>query len=383
VERRALRALCALTVASVFACGLEKSGLLSAVDGGDDGPVVDDGAAADATRVDGSASKEGGQIADARGDETEAGADVALDVQADGRVDAPADGRADARLDAPFDAPPDTGPLPIVWDGGAIADPVFLDGDWVSFCVALASCGEMSSVSGCVALLHQPSSSDALLPPPNTVANVINAGADCASVGSALGDGSACSVATLDSCTGDSLTTCRWGFRMTIDCSTLGMTCSSGNGNPGCGFGDCSPSQEAQTFCVGTNYVAQCASGRYAPKVDCQVLGGTCIGPDGTAQCQGAGGACDGGSGCVGTSLSECMAGQLGSADCKALYDQSFMCILDDGGTPICAAGTACDPTSTADTCTAAKLNFCNAGAPTSYDCSGNWNLCDAGRCTL
>ncbi|HXN31846.1 MAG TPA: hypothetical protein VN894_08295, partial [Polyangiaceae bacterium] len=289
-----------------------------------------------------------------------------------------------APADAAAEAPADTGPLPIVWDGGAIVDPQFYDSDWITFCVALVACGEMPSVSACVALLHQPSSLDALIPTPDIVASVNNAQPNCRQVRRALGGGLACPSATADTCNGNSLVTCRLGFTMTIDCGALGMVCSNGSGNVGCGFGDCAASQEGETYCVGPNYVAICSSGRYEPALDCQTFGGTCKGPPGTAQCQGTGGTmCSAGASCVGTSIVECMAGLLGSVDCSALYDPSFTCIAGDAGPPKCAGGTSCDPTLATDTCTQMdEVTFCNVGVSDTYDCTGNgYSGCDAGKC--
>jgi hypothetical protein len=410
VERQVSRALCALVVASACGCGLAREGLLAVVDPGDAAASADDGAVVDAiVAEDGPGSGDDGTIADAL-DEAEGGADVAPDARADARPDARADARPDAAADAPLDAPidaradapadapseaadarADAAPRPIVWDGGAIADPKFTDAAWVNLCGALVGCGHLSSMSACAALLHQPSSPDALIPPPDMITGIENASPTCSVVDDALDDGSACASTTPDTCSDNAVVTCRWGFRMTVDCGALGMVCSSGNENAGCGFGDCSAAQEGQTFCVGPSYLARCVSGRYAPELDCHTFGGACVGPAGAAQCQGtsqgpAGGPCTGGATCAGTSLMACLDGIRGEVDCAQAYGRGFTCLpLDgvDGGTPVCAAGTSCDPATFQDSCTlGAGVSFCNAGAPSVYDCLGNnWSGCAAGRC--
>jgi hypothetical protein len=413
---------------SVCACGLDKSGLLDVDATGDDGGLGGQGVVIDATGFDVEASTDdGARPTDEQGnvqEDAEAGpatdvevtrdvfADVVEEVGADSKAeargdaprdapivdasrdDAPADAPPDSLVDAPpadgpgpSDAPTDSAPWPIVWDGGAITDPQFYDTDWISFCVALVACGEIPSISACLALLPQPSSPNTLLPPPDTIANVNNAAPACKQVRKALGGGAACPRTTADSCSDPaSFVTCRWGFTATIDCGALGMVCSYGNGsgNVGCGFGDCSPSQEGETYCVGPNYVATCTRGRYQPALDCQTFGGRCIGPAGTAQCQGTGGtACTGGGSCVGTSVVECMGGLLGSVDCTALYDPTFTCLVDDAGSPTCAGGTSCDPAVASDTCTqGTQATFCNLGATGTYDCTGNgYSGCSGGHC--
>jgi hypothetical protein len=427
VRREVVLALLALTLAAVGGCALDKGGLLD-VDDGEDAPSGDDSVVVDAASAD-EASMDAGATGDASTDvfadsgsevaadgggdaptEARPGADAGVDASTDASAredldavagDAARDGSVDAPIDAvrpsdaptdtevpsdaSSDAPNDTGPLPLVWDGGMVVDPQFDDGDWVSFCVALVACGEMPGVSSCVALLSQPSSGDALIPTPDMVADVNNVAPDCEQVARALGGGQSCLVTTADSCDGNSLVTCRWGFAMKIDCGDLGLVCSSGNGNAGCGFGDCAPSQEGETYCIGSNYLARCASGRYEPALDCQTFGGMCVGLPGTAQCQGTGGPmCTGGATCSGTSIVQCMDGLLGSLDCSQAYDPTFSCFVDDAGAPVCAASQSCDPSLATDTCSRAmtKVRFCNEGVDDTYDCIGNgYSGCDGGKC--
>jgi hypothetical protein len=371
-------ALWALTFTSLCACGLDRSGLLDADVAGDDGPFGDEGVVVDQPMVDVDVSAEGGgQNTDAETEvgpnvapgapETGAHSDVATDAPLDATVpDASTDAAMEGpRRDAPVDAPTETGPLPIVWDGGAIVDPQFYDSDWINFCVALVACGEMPTVGACVALLHQPSSPDVLIPTPDMVASVNNASPDCKQVRRALGGGLACPSSTADMCNGNSLVTCRLGFTMTIACGDLGMVCSNGSANVGCGFGDCADAQEGQTYCVGPNYLSLCTRGRYEPILDCQTFGGTCTGPAGAAQCRGTGGTtCSGSGSCVGSSLVECMGGLLGGVDCSQLFDPTFTCVVDDAGDPMCAGGSSCDPELMPDTCTPTmQVSFCNVGA--------------------
>jgi hypothetical protein len=408
---------------------LDKGGLLDVDAAGDDGLSGDDGIVVYETSPD-----EGGSTSDSAEDisldetgpdvmadampEAGAGADAPVearaDAHADASVDAPVEAHVDAKVsDAPTDAPSDStvgpptdavappdappdvvGPAdapseapasPIVWDGGPIVDPQFYNDNWVSFCVALVACGEMPGVSACVALLPQPYSPDALIPTPDIVYAVNNAAPDCRQVGRALGGGEACPSTTPDGCNGNSLVTCRWGFTMTVDCGDPGMVCSNGNGNAGCGFGDCSASQEGEAYCVGPNYLVTCTNGRYEPTLDCQTFGGMCVGPPGTAQCRGTGGTtCGGGGSCVGTSIVECMGSLLGSFDCSQLYDPNFACFIDDAGAPACAGGQSCDPSAATDTCgrQLTSVRFCNGGLDDTFDCTGNgYSGCDAGKC--
>ncbi len=438
---RVFRALCVLVMAVACGCSLDAGGLLDEdAEAGDEVPVSDgagdtettpaweatalDESSADAVeeRTDVVATEGGGDaLGDAMGDATvdahadaqppdSAGEGGALDaaseraIDADAIADAPADTSrdgltdsgaegpegsdadgGDAGADGPGSGANDGGAMPIVWDGGALVDPQFDDADWISFCTALASCGSVPSVSGCMALLKQPASADALIPPPDMVSNVNGAAPTCRAVRKALGGGSACPSSTVDFCRANSLVTCRYGFTMTVDCTTLGMVCSQGNANAGCGFGDCAASQEGQTFCVGDTYLAQCTAGRFVPALDCQTWDATCVGPDGSAHCQGAGAImCTTGASCIGTSVVDCFGGLLGSVDCSNAYDSSFSCFTDSTSKPVCASGTDCDPTTYTDTCDAMdQLTFCNAGTANTYDCTASYNHCDAGHCTL
>ena len=418
------RALWALTLASACACGLEKGGLQDT----DADPSGDDGVTKDATFPDQSSSDDSGENAEGTDDSFEEfdsdaetndapttphEASTSLDGSVDAASDAttpdkhsdaahptsdgraPSDARPDVEIqpdssevdeaDSSEDARPDTGPLPIVWDGGALPNPQLDNTNWASFCVALAACGEVTGVSACVALQPQPSSPDTLFPTTEMVNNVNNAAPDCAQVAVAVGGGSACPSTTADSCDGNLLSTCRWGFAMKVDCASVGLVCSSGDANAGCGFGDCAASQEGETYCVGTNYLAKCSRGRYEPAVDCETFGGACVGPPGAAHCAGAGGStCNAGGACVGTTIVECVAGFFGSVDCSQLYNDNLTCFANDGGLPVCAVGQACNPSLATDTCNRqqTQVRFCNEGMNDTYDCTGNgYSGCDAGKC--
>ena len=406
------RALWALTLATACACALDRGGLQDP----DAKPPGDDSAANDATFPDQGSTDEGGQDPDAS-DDVRVGVDpdavVVTDALAptgdenpsiDGSIDAtlgahpdagrlptdalsPSDARPDTEMntDAAKDARSDTGPLPIVWDGGAIPDPQLDNNDWASFCVALVACGEMTGVSECVALQPQPSSPDLLFPTTDMINDVNNVAPDCQQVAEAVGGGMVCSGATADNCDGNTLRTCRWGFAMKFDCSSVGLVCSSGNANAGCGFGDCAASQEGESYCVGPNYVAECSHGRYVPAVDCATFGGVCAGPPGAAHCDGAGGSmCNTGGTCVGTTIVACVAGFLGSVDCAPFYNDNFTCFAAEGGLPVCAIGQDCDPSLATDSCNRqmTQVRFCNEGINDTYDCTGNgYSGCDAGKC--
>jgi hypothetical protein len=281
--------------------------------------------------------------------------------------------------------------LPIVWDGGAIAPSSASTTTWVDFCVALVGCGHVPTISECLSHRPQPTTTDAVFPPQTMFACVVNAGSDCTAVASCLGDGAQCDppsyVATCQA--NDRVTECPWGFVAVVDCAQLGMVCSKGAGNAGCGFGDCAPSQLGQSYCLG-DYVVTCNGARYVPSLDCQSFKSTCVGAAGSSHCHGQGAACASGPACKGASIDICMDGKIGSADCAALYGSGFTCSEDDAGIPVCSAiGTkglgACDPPTNADTCANAnKVTFCNAGTLATYSCdSQGWaNGCDGGQCT-
>jgi hypothetical protein len=364
-----------VTTATLCACGLDKSGLLP-LDTGTDANV-----AGDVDSLEASDGDDSERIVADGSDESAAFSDVPTALL-EGAVDSTTMAADDAAGDRPLNGPL----LPIVFDGGAIADPQFNDAQWTSFCVALAACGEMPGISACIGLLSQPSSPEGFIPSPAMVGAVVNAGADCARIGGILGDGAMCSSSSADMCSGDSLVTCRWGFRMTVDCETLGMTCSLGSADAGCGFGDCSLSQEGKTYCVGPSQLAKCTGGRYLPFLDCQTFGAKCVGPDEMAACQGTAGpvGCSSAPACNGASILECMDGRFASANCPALYGSGFTCISNDAGIPVCAMGTACDPATYADACIGNhQASFCNAGMTATYDCKANgWmSGCTAGRC--
>jgi hypothetical protein len=407
VKALVTRPLCIVAMGAACACGLDQNGLLDASDAGkeSDATLVGDTGAADTAPSDGlpvsvDAPQDMGTGADVLVDVALEDRPIAMgdaspdsfagphDAMPDTRADAIPDAMPEAMIDAPpdgtADAPVDSGPRPLIWDGGGVADPQFFDSDWIFFCSTLVACGEMPSVSACMSQLHQPSSPDALIPPFYVVRNVNNASPMCAAVATALGGGTVCPSATADTCSGNSLSTCRLGFTMTIDCGRLGMVCSNGNGNAGCGFGDCAPSQEGKTYCVGSNYVARCKSGRYVPLLDCQTFAATCIGPPGAAQCQGGGRPCSGAApSCSGTAIVQCMAGMQASLDCSSAYDPSFTCLLSAAAVPSCAADTMCDPGTYMDSCTGMnQLDFCNAGSVTTYNCRANaFNRCLGGHC--
>jgi hypothetical protein len=79
----------------------------------------------------------------------------------------------------------------------------------------------------------------------------------------------------------------------------------------------------------------------------------------------------------------ECMGGFRATADCVGLYGSSFTCVTANTG-PICAAGTACDPTTYVDSCMGMnQVDYCNAGLAAAYNCrNAAWNRCVGGHCS-
>jgi hypothetical protein len=215
-----------------------------------------------------------------------------------------------------------------------------------------------------------------------------NASSDCGQVTQCVGGG-ACNKGTPDSCSGNTLSTCRWGFQTKVDCGALGMVCSGGVANPGCGFGDCAAWQQGQRYCAG-QYLVTCDHGRYTPVVDCGLFGATCGGAAPSAECVGASGGCIGSTPlCSGAKIDQCMGGQQAGADCSQLYGSSFQCVPGSaaGSAPTCAQGTACTPAN-ADSCDSSGKNaqFCNAGKAATYNCGqkklGWGNACQSGKCS-
>jgi hypothetical protein len=392
-----------VAIATLCACGLDKNGLLE-VEGGigrlsGDAEPVETGAGGGKRSAPGGAEGRDahGGAADAS-NESSAPPRDAPTAQSDGSVEGSTTTSSDVATndaatpkdaastdDGRDDGGDDGRPLPIIYNGGAIADPKFNEAEWTSLCVALTACGLVPSMSGCGQPLGQPASPDVVVPSFPMINAIMNAGSDCTRIRQILGDATTCSKGAADTCSGNSLVTCRWGFRLTADCGDFGMTCSSGSGNAGCGFGDCSKSQEGKTYCVGPSQLVQCNHGRYRPFLDCQTFGASCVGPDETSSCKGtAGPGCSGAPVCKGSTIVDCMDGYLAGARCDALYGAEFTCLSNDAGVPICAAGTACDPATHTDACLDNnQVTFCNAGAIASYDCKGTGWMggCVAGRC--
>jgi hypothetical protein len=311
----------------------------------------------------------------------------------DAADDAPESALDDERAtdgDAAPDAPEweDAGPLPIVWDGGPIGDPTFSESDWTQFCVTLAACEPTISISRCMAHLPQPGLADPVFAP-QALPCVANQSPDCGQVMACLNDGKKCDPSTPAACVAGAFVSCAYGFKVTTPCRTLGMVCSAGAGNPGCGFGDCAPSQSGRTYCAG-QYLVVCHAGRFEPRFDCQSLGASCGGPAGSAGCVGTSGlACspspawcppDGGA------MQLCLSGHPDGVDCAQLYQSAaFECVTGvppDGGAG-CARGAACDGTYP-DSCDSGGLLaiFCSAGGVAQFDCtSQHWKSCKAGRC--
>jgi hypothetical protein len=324
----------------VAACGLDMNGLLQTPFGDDGGASLDAGSDATAGSGEGSAGQDGSGGGEGGGPAIEGGDDSTPPP------------------------PQDASPAPLLYDGGAIADPTFANGDWVKFCVGVTACFQAGSISRCMAALSPPGSATPVFPTPDMIACVGNQGPDCTAVAACLGAGAKCNPqTTADTCSGSSWVTCRFGVKIVVDCAGLGLVCSPGAGNAGCGFGDCYAWQQGQRLCAG-QYVVECNHGRYEPRLDCQLFGLSCGGAPG--QCQG--------------DVSSCT-----NLDCAQLYQNGgFQCSVGGAG-PYCSLGNQCVGTQM-DTCDPAghQAQFCNAGVPAQYDCHGaKWaNDCQNGRCS-
>ena len=323
---------------SAAGCALDKNGLL-------DDSVAIDGGGPDAANDGTIASGEGGGPGDDGG-----GSDGPGGGTGDG---APAgDGAKGDSASQPDVTPPplDAGPAPLAYDGGVVADPTFSDDAWMKFCVGVTGCFDAGSISACMGGLPQPVDPPQFFPPPSLIGCVGAQGSSCAQVKACFGIGGTCSTSTPDGCNGNAWTTCRMGGLLSVDCAALGMVCSLGSGNAGCGFGDCYAWQEGQTVCAG-QYVVTCHQGRYEPKEDCRAVNATCGGSP--ASCLGV-------VGCT-------------SVSCGGPYQNGgFKCTVDPAGDPTCALGNQCGPTQ-ADSCDPAghQAKFCNAGVPAQFDCHG------------
>jgi hypothetical protein len=351
---------------TVVACGLETGGLL--VDS--DGPAVLD-ASTDVLGDWVAVSSEGSIVTDAGVHDRESASDAPSDAPSEAPSDAAKDDAIDDAtgqvpdVDSSPPPPTDAAPAPLLYDGSYVAGPAFADSYWVGFCVGVTGCFNVGTISACLGHMPQPLDSNALIPPQSMLACVDNAGKDCGSVYICLGGGSApCDSNTRpDSCSGNVFNTCLAGVPIAVDCGRLGLVCSEGAGNAGCGFGDCYAWQEGQTVCAGSNYLVECHNGRYRPLLDCQVLGLTCGGSP--AQCQNLSFGCAG-------------------VQCQQLFGSgSFQCSVDANGMPRCTLDTACTAAQ-ADTCdsTGVYTQFCNDGMSFSYNCqAAHWRGCNNGLC--
>ena len=402
MTHRDLRFLFVFLFVSASACGLAKGGLLEAPDAsepvadatsqdeptpGDEpsGTPPDDGATSDvdATGTPPADASEAATATPEAGLDAHQADDAPLrtpDASPDVRVDSPADVANDA-----VDSPPDGPPAPLAYDGGVVADPTFFDDEWVTFCAALVGCGELPSLSGCVALLKQPTVPDLLIPPDSMVTGVGDIAPDCQAVRDMLGDGLPCTAP--DTCSGGLPRHVPLGLPHDHPVrAARPRVLEQGSGNAGCGFGDCDASQEGQTYCAGT-YVTTCTGGRYVPSLDCNVFGATCAGVAGSAACAAQEGAPARRARRAATApgWSSAWAGGRAPSTAATATTRASPCFTDVQGTPTCALGASCDPATTVDTCNPdGTISFCNAGVPDLYGCTGAnlWSGCSAGACT-
>jgi hypothetical protein len=334
-----------VVAAGLAACGLDENGLLQV-------PVGDDSGVSPEAGDDGTTGSGSGGSSGQDGSGTDDGGSSTGSGSGSGGGDSSG-------------SPPDASPAPLAYDGGALADPDLGDLDWIDFCVGVTGCFPAGSVSGCLGHMRQPGDTGALFPTPDMLSCVKNAGHDCTAIAACIGAGGPCNPqSSHDSCNGNLWMTCQYGGELAIDCSTLGLVCSLGANNAGCGFGDCYAWQQGDRYCAG-QYVVECNKGRYEPYRDCQTFGLACGGSPG--QCQGDTSTCN-------------------SVNCAQLTGYgSFQCSIGPGGTPICTAGNQCNALQQ-DTCDPSGhvVRFCNAGVPSTVDChAAGWNNdCQGGVCT-
>jgi hypothetical protein len=134
-----------------------------------------------------------------------------------------------------------------------------------------------------------------------------------------------------------------------------------------CGEGPCDPAT-FQAHCLGDQLVT-CTGGVATPGA-CDP-GAACQGAAGAAACKGVGAPCTAGAAhCDGTAIVRCVGNAEARQDCAAGgYAQT--CAQPSGMDPVCA-GTflECDPTTFADRCNGARLEYCQDGRVRGVDCT-------------
>jgi hypothetical protein len=257
-------------------------------------------------------------------------------------------------------------------------------------CITASGCGILpGGISACtqtVVLVNDPAVAATAHLSPSEVNCIAAAGSDCAAAKKCLAGGStpATCSGNARSCVGNTWQQCSLaagsGGNMGIqlyDCSSVGETCVTNNGNTDCGYGTCSPGASTCVTPDGTaggNLVQSC-NGGILQRQDCGRFDASCNPSGITAHCRGNGAACSKGPvgdtslRCDGSVLVTCGDGQEARYDCGK---DNLGCFSGVGGNAFgCAAGNACDPNNYSATCVGTKLTFCNKGLVQSADCGG------------
>jgi hypothetical protein len=255
-------------------------------------------------------------------------------------------------------------------------------------CITANACGILAiGVSACTQVvnsINDPVGATAAKFTPAEVNCIANAGHDCAAAKKCLAGGQTPATCSgiAESCAGSVWQQCSAAAGsggnegiQTFDCSSVGETCVTNNGNTDCGYGTCSPGAATCVTPDGNpngNLVQSC-NGGILQRVDCTRVDASCN-PSGFtgAHCRGNGPPCaatgnDLSVRCDGSVLVSCADGQEARYDCAK---QNLGCIAGGNGNHFdCAAGTDCNPNNYPSNCVGLKLTFCNKGQVQTADC--------------
>jgi hypothetical protein len=209
-------------------------------------------------------------------------------------------------------------------------------------------------------------------------------GGGCRAVEQCLGYKIEAYSGTCEPCTGTVAAFCEDGYRMQLDCSSIGLQC-----DPVAGCTDRSPAVacEWDTFtrvCTSDGRPQHCDGTTVATGPRCSELGLNC--EDG--HCVGTGEACQGspflalegriifeGMACEGETLVACVAGRTQRLDCTTVHPE-FACQSSEGyffcglGSECTPGDTATGPSSTVEQCEGTVVVVCNAGQVARVDCT-------------
>jgi hypothetical protein len=188
---------------------------------------------------------------------------------------------------------------------------------------------------------------------------------------------------TCEPCNGTVAVFCGDGYRVQIDCATVGLQC-----HPLTGCTESTMPIECMlaTFtgaCTSTGRPQYCDGTMVQTGPVCADLGAVCD----AGRCVGDGEACDNsatrpegrtyfeGTACEGQTLVACVEGRLQRRDCTTVNPE-FSC-QSYGGEFFCGLGSECIPGNnppgsfgTAERCEGTELIFCNAGRVERFDCT-------------